>query len=147
MGFSTPCFFRLKINHLTNKIFIVVFQKTAQLLGEGTVLSVEEWMTVKVLHKKHPGMSLRELGRLVKCSHNTVKAALSNRIIRSTNAPQRSTHGWNVITTIVLNRARSGSLRDRGDTQVLLNFGVRYLTMRLLLRLYWTDCYIIHILS
>ena len=43
------------------------------------MLSVEEWMAVKVLHKKHPEMSLREIGRLVKCSHNTVKAALAKQ--------------------------------------------------------------------
>ena len=43
------------------------------------MLSVEERMVVKVLHKKHPGMSLREIGRLVRCSHNTVKAALAKQ--------------------------------------------------------------------
>lgn len=43
------------------------------------MLNVEEWTTVKVLHKRNPGMSLREIGRLVKCSHNTVKAALAKQ--------------------------------------------------------------------
>jgi transposase len=41
------------------------------------VLSVEEWMTIKTLKKKNPEKSNREIARLVKCSHNTVKAALS----------------------------------------------------------------------
>lgn len=41
------------------------------------MLSVEEWMTIKILKKKNPEKSNREIARLVKCSHNTVKAALS----------------------------------------------------------------------
>lgn len=32
------------------------------------MLILEEWMAVKVLHKKHPEMSLREIGRLARGS-------------------------------------------------------------------------------
>lgn len=58
--FERICYFRLKIDHLTNKNFYSC-----------------RWMTIKVLKKKNPGMSNREIARQLKCSHNTVKAALS----------------------------------------------------------------------
>ncbi len=40
------------------------------------MLSMEEWVTIKHLKKKDPEISLREIGRKVRCSPNTVKRAL-----------------------------------------------------------------------
>ncbi|MCP4726130.1 MAG: IS21 family transposase [bacterium] len=40
------------------------------------MLKMEEWVTIKHLKKKDPEISLREIGRKVRCSPNTVKRAL-----------------------------------------------------------------------
>ncbi len=41
------------------------------------MISMEDWVTIKNLRSKNPGMSLREIGRILGLSHNTVKKALS----------------------------------------------------------------------
>ncbi|MBU0559343.1 MAG: helix-turn-helix domain-containing protein [Bacteroidetes bacterium] len=41
------------------------------------VISVEDFVTIKNLKVKNPDMSLREIGRLLHVSHNTIKSALS----------------------------------------------------------------------
>ncbi|MBU2508472.1 MAG: helix-turn-helix domain-containing protein [Bacteroidetes bacterium] len=41
------------------------------------MISVEDFVTIKNLKVKNPDMSLREIGRLLHVSHNTIKSALS----------------------------------------------------------------------
>lgn len=42
------------------------------------MITMEDWVTIRNLKKKNPGMSLRDIGRLLGISHNTVKKALLN---------------------------------------------------------------------